>query len=163
MDSVKILGIFISNDLKWNLTIADKASRAKSTLYLLKQVNRYCNQNEYQFLVKTLLMPILTYGYPAWCNVGANQTQELQKLLNIASRIGNVDRINLQPCLDTILSSIFRDAESSSHPLHEIRPRIAPKAYLMRRCLPAIPKCRTEKFRKHFVCSGTRMLHNINT
>ena len=62
VDSVKILGIFISNALKWNLTIADKASRAKSTLYLLKQVNRYCNQNEYQFLVKTLLMPILRYG-----------------------------------------------------------------------------------------------------
>ena len=159
VNDVKILGITISNDLKWNRTIKDKISRSKSTLYLLRKVNRFCNRDEYQFLVKSLLLPIITYGYPAWCNIGSQQMQELQKVLRQACRIGNVEEIQLQPHFDHILTSIFRQAQNQHHPLHNIRPTVTPNQYSLRRCIPAIPRSRTERYRKHFVCSGARLLH----
>ena len=61
--------------------------------------------------------------------------------------------------LDDTLLSTFQDTNIENDPLDTMRPTIDCKGYAMRRSLPAMPKTRTEGYRRHFIRTGTRIFH----
>ena len=80
VESIKYLGVTITNDLKWNSHIRNVCSRANRTLGFLRRNLFSCPQDVKEAAYKTLVRPILEYGSTVWdphCN---GQNDELENV-----------------------------------------------------------------------------------
>ena len=89
VNSVKLLGVIIQNDLKWDSHIADTIKRANQKLYmlrLLKKHNLPCN--DLLTIYRSYVRPILEYGAPVWNGaLTRHQRESLEKIQKRALRI----------------------------------------------------------------------------
>ena len=82
VDSIKYLGVTITNDLKWNTHISNICTKANRTLCFLRRTLFSCPQNVKEAAYKGMVRPILEYGSP---HTGKLQ-EELEKVQNRAAR-----------------------------------------------------------------------------
>ena len=94
--------------------------------------------------MKSLQLPILTYGYLAWCNKSAQQLHELQKLLTTALRL-------------YIILSIFKDANTVNP-----SPRCHKTCNHEQRPCTVICQRSKSPYSQHSVCTGSMLLHNVS-
>ena len=157
--SVRILGIELSDDLRWGSHLETQINNAKSTLFLLRRLKFITTKRDFEYLVNALMIPKLLYAFPAWCNIPDSYKEKLQVVLNIACRIGDINQIDIRKLMNDAVLRLYNASENRSHPLHFTQQQPVPHGYSLRRIQSEVPRTRTEKFRRHFVSSAYRLLH----
>lgn len=77
----RLLGIFIQNDLKWDLHISYVTSKTNKLFFPLVCLKRSkCHRDLLLQYYLTFVRPILTYAFPAFCNLNQQQNIKLQKV-----------------------------------------------------------------------------------
>ena len=84
VDSVKILGLTIQNDMKWHKHIHNIITKAGKTLYMLCLLKRAkAHQNTMKLLFITIIRPVLEYAVQVWhyniLNYISDKIESLQK------------------------------------------------------------------------------------
>jgi len=80
--SIKFLGIYIDDDLKWTDHIKNLNRKISNTIFTLNQIKNVMPFNTLKTLYQTMLEPHLTYGLPIWGNANLStlkKTNVLQK------------------------------------------------------------------------------------
>ena len=81
VESIKYLGVTITNDLKWKTHIINISTEANRTLGFLRKNMYSCPQDVREAAYKTLVRPVLKYGSSVW-----GLQAELEKVQNRAAR-----------------------------------------------------------------------------
>ena len=87
VESIKYLGVTITNDLKWNTHIINICTNANRTLGFLKRNLYSCPQDLREAAYKTLVRPILEYEGSVWDPYTQCLQDELEKVQNRAARL----------------------------------------------------------------------------
>ena len=66
VESIKYLGVTITNDLKWNTHIINICTKANRTLGFLRRNLFSCPQDVKEAAYKTMVRPIIEYGSSVW-------------------------------------------------------------------------------------------------
>ena len=86
VDSIKYLGVTITNDLKWNTHINNICTKANRTLGSLRRNLFSCPQDVKEAAYKGLVRPVLEYGSSVWDPHTKCLQEELEKVQNRAAR-----------------------------------------------------------------------------
>ena len=89
VDTFKLLGVHISNDLKWGQHVNIISSKAASRLYFLKQLKRAgAGTGDLLCFYNTIVQPVLEYASPVWhSSLTAGQCEALESPQKRAMRI----------------------------------------------------------------------------
>ena len=108
VSSAKILGMYISVDLKWNTHITHIVSKASKRLYFLRLLKR-SGVDRYSLLTvfTTCIRPVLEYGCQAW-SYGITQylSDEIERIQKRALRIIHPDLSYRESLEATLLPSL---------------------------------------------------------
>ena len=83
VENIKHLGVTITNDLRWNTHVSNKANR---TLGFLRRNLYACQQEVKEAAYKGLVRPVLEYSGSVWDPSGVGLQNELEKAQNRAAR-----------------------------------------------------------------------------
>jgi hypothetical protein len=122
--TAKLLGLTISDDLKWVAHVEASIQRASKRLFSLIQLRNngmppallwdyYC----------TAIRSVLIYAYPAWCNCGEGLWNRLTKVERRAEKIIGVavGGTSAKEAADSVASNLVKKVfMCPSHPLAEI-------------------------------------------
>ncbi|XP_065681547.1 uncharacterized protein LOC136095197 [Hydra vulgaris] len=86
-DIERDLGIFLSNDLKWNQHIQVATRRANMILGLLKKTFRSRDIRLWGKLYTTYVRPHLEFAVPVWCPYLKSDIKEIEKIQHKATKI----------------------------------------------------------------------------
>ena len=120
VDHVKILGVLLSNDLKWNLHVNRVVSVASRRLYILCSLKKsgtppHVIKTAYLSFVRSILL----YCSPVFVNAPHYLQRKLQRVESRASRIigervdPDITNVLIRQC-EALFSSVLRDED---HPL----------------------------------------------
>ena len=85
-ESIKYLGVTITNDLKWNTHISNVCTKANRTLGFLRRNLYSCTPDVKEAAYKGLVRPVLEYGSSVWDPHTHGLQEELEKVQNRAAR-----------------------------------------------------------------------------
>ena len=118
--SARLLGIIISNDMKWGQHIEYVYEKASKRIFSLVQLRGLGAPSDVlqRYYVATI-RSILLYGHPAWCNVTEEQRR---KLISIEKRVSKlISNWSLPPLFSVADSSAMKLMKSvvkfQNHPL----------------------------------------------
>ena len=80
VESIKYLGVTITNDLRWNTHVNNVCTKANGTLGFLRRNLYSCPQEVKEAAYKGLVRPILDYGSSVWDPKGGVLQEELESL-----------------------------------------------------------------------------------
>ena len=83
----KYMGVTINSSLNWNDHVNAIVSKANQTLGFIWQAAGGASSKAFAALYRSLVLPVLEYGLPAWCPNTASNTAKLEKVQRRASRI----------------------------------------------------------------------------
>ena len=86
VESIKYLGVTITNDLKWNTHISNVCTKANRTLGFLRRNLYSCPPDVKEAAYKGLVQPVLEYGSSVWDPHTLGLQEELEKVQNRAAR-----------------------------------------------------------------------------
>ena len=86
VESIKYLGVTITNDLKWNTHISNVCTKANRTLGFLRRNLYSCPPDVKEAAYKGLVRPVLEYGSSVWDPHTHDLQEELEKVQNRAAR-----------------------------------------------------------------------------
>ena len=89
VESIKYLGVTITNDLKWNTHISNVCTKANRTLEFLRRNLYYCPpdvKDVKEAAYKGLVRPVLEYRNSVWDPHTLGLQEELEKVQNRAAR-----------------------------------------------------------------------------
>ena len=87
VESIKYLGVTITNDLKWNTHISNVCTKANRTLGFLRRNLYFCPPEDVkEATYKGLVRPVLEYGISVWDPHTHGLQEELEKVQNRAAR-----------------------------------------------------------------------------
>ena len=66
VESIKYLGVTITNDLRWNTNVSNTCTKANRTLGFLRQNLYACLQEVKEAAYKGLVQPVLEYSGSVW-------------------------------------------------------------------------------------------------
>ena len=81
-ESIKYLGVTITNDLKWNTHISNVCTKANRTLGFLRRNLYSCPPDVKEAAYKGLVRPVLEYGSSVWDPHTHGLQEELEKVQN---------------------------------------------------------------------------------
>jgi len=161
----KILGLNVSNDLKWNCHIDEITKKARSRLYCLRQLKRSgLGNNELSQFYRTCIRPITEYACPVYHNsLPAYLSEDLETIQKRAMRI-------LQPELtykaaltkyrlselatrrNNITNKLYQSiANDKNHKLNKLLPETCNYKYNLRKQKKYKPTYKTNRFRDTFI------------
>ena len=85
-ESIKYLGVTITNDLRWNTHLSNVCTKANKTLGFLRRNLYSCPQEVKEAVYKGLLRPVLDYGSSVWDPPGVVLQEELESVQKRAAR-----------------------------------------------------------------------------
>ena len=93
VESIKYLGVTITNYLKWNTHISNVCTKANRTLGFLRRNLYSCPPDVKEAAYKGLMQPVLEYGSSVWDPHTLGLQEELEKVQNRLARFvtGNYD------------------------------------------------------------------------
>jgi ribonucleases P/MRP protein subunit RPP40 len=134
--SARLLGIIISNDMKWGQHIEYVYEKAAKRIFSLVQLRGLGAPSDVlqRYYVATI-RSILLYGHPAWCNVTEEQKR---KLISIEKRVSKlISNWSLPPLFSVADSSAMKIMKSvikfRNHPLNITINRREPSVSHIRR------------------------------
>ena len=157
--SLNILGLTISNNLRWKDHISTLENKCRSDLFLLWRLKSFgMPPSEIEYLIRSLLLPKLSYAFPAWCNLNKSELTRLRRLYTRFSKAGNHQRLEpLEIFLDKMVLQLFEKALEPKHSLHELIPSTTNTRYSMRKTRFPLPQCRLTSFKNHFIAKGVSL------
>ena len=175
VSSFKILGVIVSNNLKWTEHVHYISAKANSRLHFLKQLKRagLSNDDILHFYL-AVIRPVLEYAAPVWhsglTNELSDQLESLQKrALRIIfgySRVTDISYDNFCAELgitstsfrrDEISCKFFHNLFDTSSCLHHLIPAkrdVTQSQKLRHPTLYQAPFARTERFKNSFIIYG---------
>ena len=169
--SVKLLGLNISNDLKWNTHIYEIVRKVSTRLYFLKQLKRAgLATKEMLLFYLSCVRPVTEYA----CHVFHNSLtkylsdylEKLQKraLGIIFPHIPYCDALeqagldSLYSRRDTLTKKLFNDiVQNTSHKLHVLLPEENRSSMnLRRKNMFNYPVCKTNRFQNSFIMANVK-------
>jgi len=127
---LKLLGLTITSDLKWNAHIKETLSRCNRRLYALRILKPISSRHHLSIVFSALICSVLDYASPVFVCLPRLLSLKVDRFLNRCHRI-----LHDQHCKCGLIQSfdqmryrcsskLFAAAESRvSHPLHEIIPK----------------------------------------
>ena len=119
VDNMKILGLTLSSDLKWDVEISSKIAKCKSLIYALEHLRYTHNVRDIAYLYRSVFIPTICYCSPVWCNLSKTLLQKLQVTCNRASRIAD-DHCEIEELVGEHVLSLFVKSGNPCHPLYYI-------------------------------------------
>ena len=169
MSTVKLLGLNISSDLRWNCHVAEISKKVASRLYFLKQLKR-ANIPAKDLLIfyLTCIRPVTEYACPVFHNaLPAYLSAELEQLQKRAMRIicpfvpyrDALHQANLEALSrrwQSITTTLFDSITcNSDHKVHELLPpRNSCESNLRRKKNVNIPLAKTKRLKNTFIYSN---------
>ena len=157
-----LLGVTFETDGKFSTHVEIKLAKADKGLHTSRTLRKEkYDQNETDLLLKTIVLPNLTYGFLVY---GAYE-RDLNTVQNFSNRC--YERrylsvpLNFKDIMHTQGKKLFSKAKALTyHPLNEIFPNPKPQHYNLRCTVCLGPKINTERFKNTFV---NRLLfeHNL--
>ena len=86
VESIKHLGVTITNDLRWNTLVNNICTKANRILGFLRRNLYACPQEIKEAAYKGLVRPVLEYSGSVWDPSGVGLQNELEKVQNRAAR-----------------------------------------------------------------------------
>ena len=86
VDSIKYLGVTITNDLKWNTHITNICTKTNRSLGFLRRNLFSCPKDVKEAAYKELVRPVLEYRSSVWDPHTKGLQEELEKVQNRAAR-----------------------------------------------------------------------------
>jgi hypothetical protein len=122
VDSIKILGVYFTHDLKWNCHLDYVYKKSNKASYLVKLLHRRGVTGHLLYSIcNALIFSHLSYCWPVFCYVSNRQ---LQKFSSLKSKLQKLHRVPVNISLRTRLNEqCIRLAKQISkledHPLEE--------------------------------------------
>ena len=87
--SINVLGITFDSKLNWNQHISNCINKAKKSLFALRLLRKFFNQNEMRVLLDSYFYSVLYYNAVIWLmpRIGSVMTQKLLSVSACALRI----------------------------------------------------------------------------
>ena len=161
VDSVKVLGLVLSNDLKWSKEIESRTTKCNKLAYAMKHLSYTYNSRDMLRLFTAVFVPTLSYCNPVLCNMSMNLLNQLQQICNKVSRYTG-KHFDVKNHMLNCTLRLFEDAFDPAHPLHNIvAPHIstARRSSLRRRRLLSV-RATTARFHDSFLPLSIRMFNN---
>ena len=80
--SFKLLGVTISNDLRWNIHIEEQLKTTRKLVFIILQLKRAgLTQQQLVTIYQAYIQSILMYGYPCFCNLPYSLFKSLKIVL----------------------------------------------------------------------------------
>ena len=86
VESIKYLGVTITNDFRWNTQVSNVCTKANRTLGFLRGNLHSCHQEVKEAAYKGLVRPVLEYGSSVWEPPGVVLREELESVQKRAAR-----------------------------------------------------------------------------
>ena len=86
VETIKYLGVTITNDLKWNTHVSSMCTRANRTLDFLRRNLSACPQDVKESAYKRLVRPVLEHGSSVWDPSSILLQEEHEKVQKKAAR-----------------------------------------------------------------------------
>ena len=161
MNSVKVLGLNTSNDLKWNVHVSELVRKVSTRLYFLRQLKKsHSATRELLLFYITCIRSILEYGSPAFHRtLPGYLSEDLERLQKRAMKIIYLEPsyakalelsglLTLYDRREAIAAKLFDEiCANQSHSLHNLLPSKYQPSYRLReqRTFNRL-KCKTERF-----------------
>jgi hypothetical protein len=164
--SANILGLTLSDDLKWNEHVLQIVKKARKRLYCLAQLKRSnVGTKELLQIYITSIRPITEYACPAFhnslTNYLSNDLESIQKralriIIPLTSYSEALSIAVLQPLYyarrQELTESLFRDiASNKDHKLHKLLPPCNNFDTILRKKRKFIVTFKTERYRNSFI------------
>ena len=174
VNTIKLLGIMIQSDLKWESNVTDIIKRANGKLHMLRILKRHCLPvRDLLTIYDGYVRPILEYGTPVWnSGITKKQCESLTKIQKRALRIIVGARYttyqNVLTCFDMetleqrrhSLCTSFIGKSISRNQLKNILPQITQKRVLRHtKKLPEL-RCRTNRVKNSPIPSLVRIYNS---
>ena len=154
VDTLKILGVTFSSDLKWNIHVRNVVSKASSRIYIIRNLKRSdCSKDLLYRAYVSFIRSVLLYAYPSFCNMTAYLRQELSSVEKRVMKIigSNCDKPDLLTFADFTCSKFFKMIEyCKTHPLR-IMFRELPESCTRRKFSLGPPCCKTKRLHNSFI------------
>ena len=169
VSNVKLLGLNISNDLKWNCHVAEISRKVSTRLYFLKQLKRAgVATKELVTFYTTCIRPIMEYACPVYHNSLPNYlSEELESLQKRAMRIvypfidyyealelAKLDTASKRRHTQTTV--VFQEISANpGHKLHKFLPKLNQSNFNLRTARKYhVPTCKTNRLQNTFFYSN---------
>ena len=156
---IKILGVTINNQLKWDKHINLIIRTSSSRLYAIKVLKPFLTKKQLLIIYNGLILPVLNYAAPIFVCLPDKHSRALDSIQNRAHRIICGDshcNCNLFSALKNYRSKIAKDllikAHYPNHILHSIMPIRANRFFQ--------PTANTTRFLHTFIPFTTAMYNN---
>ena len=161
VDELKLLGVTISNDLKWNKHVILTIKSASPSLYLIRKCRAIFSKQQLILLYNSYILSKMCYAAPLFICLPQSLQYHYIRLFKRAhhaicgQQCNNSCLIDPSQQKEKIAYNLFTDAlRNTQHPLSQIMPTtLKYTGKLM------MPICRTERYRKSFIPTMTTF-HN---
>ena len=168
--SAKILGLTISNDLRWNLHVSESIKKANKRLYFLIMLKRASIPLEdIKNFYCTTIRPVLEYGSPVYHHALpqylSDQIERVQKIalaiinpgVSYDTNLVKFDLTTLSTRRSSLCSKLFDSISKPAHRLHSLLPPRNESKYSLRRSHQFnLPNINTERYKRTFIPSMCR-------
>jgi len=163
--TMKVLGVHLSDDLRWNKHIDHANKRASQRMHVLRMLKPHTNSKELHSVYEALIGPIFDYCCPAFGKLPQNLCGQIRRIQRRAHRIIFGDEAYKCDCT---FDGLEKRREHLSHKLlckilnnpHHILHARAPKRLVHTQKLSNF-HCRTSKRQNSFF-PYTTLLYNAN-
>ena len=168
VNSVKLLGLNISSNLKWNAHVSELVRKVSTRLYFLRQLKKsHVATRELLLFYITCIRSILEYGSPVFHRaLPSYLSEDLERLqkramkiiypeLSYAKALELAGLLTLYDRREAIAAKLFDEiCANQSHSLHELLPsKYQPSYYLREQRTFIRPKCKTGRCKNSFSLS----------
>ena len=167
VNSVKLLGLNISSNLKWNAHVSELVRKVSTRLYFLRRLKKsHVATRELLLFYITCIRSILEYGSPVFHRaLPSYLSEDLERLqkramkiypeLSYAKALELAGLLTLYDRREAIAAKLFDEiCANQSHSLHELLPsKYQPSYYLREQRTFIRPKCKTGRCKNSFPLS----------
>ena len=151
--SLKLLGVTISEDLRWNSHFKDVIAKVSKRLFVIRFLRKSGAPPEVSLMAyKALIRPLMLYCYPAFCNAPNYLFDKLTRLESRAFRITN--SASAQPSYMETARRLCGNISAlvALHPTHPLRQCFANRDITRRNTCPLrAPLTKTNRFKNSFI------------
>ncbi len=174
VQKVKLLGVTLSDDLKWNAHIVEIVKKVNKRLYFLRQLKRaQVKSKELITFYLTCIRPVTEYAcalfhysLPQYLSVELERCQKRALRIVFPERsykqaLSETGMIPLHDRRSNISSKLFSKALVQDHKLHMLLPpRNASSVTLRKKRVFNLPMAHTDRFRNSFIIKHSGMYYN---
>ena len=143
----KLLGVILSHDFRWNSHIDVVVAKASQRLFGLRRIRSLIeDRNALWCIYFCLIRSIITYAYPAMCNMTSSLFYRLKRIENRASSIiGSLPPVDLTTFCQRTCLNISKSAITRGHRLNSLACNVK-KSRVLRSKPHLAPFAKTSRF-----------------